>query len=67
MQGKEDDIFKTLPEDIDLRISVKTGLAWKTYKESEAVLATDEQLDVMIAHLKMSIRSLKKSIIHNIV
>lgn len=67
VQGKEDDIFKTLPEDIDLRISVKTGLAWKTYKESEAVLATDEQLDVMIAHLKMSIRSLKKSIIHNIV
>lgn len=67
VQGKEDDIFKTLPEDIDLRISVKTGLAWKTYKESEALPATDEQLDVMIAHLKMSIRSLKKNLLRNII
>lgn len=67
VQGKEKDIFNTLPEDIDLRISLKTGLAWKTYKESKAELATDEQLDVMIAHLKMTIKSLKKNVLHNIV
>jgi len=59
--------YDSHPEDIDLRISLKTGLAWKTYKEAEAVPATDEQIDVMIAHLKMSIKRLKKSIIRNIV
>lgn len=67
VQGKDEDIFDTLPEDIDLRISVKTGLAWKTYKEDEAVPATDEKLDVMIAHLKISIKCLKKNVVRNIV
>lgn len=67
VQRKDENIFDTLPEDIDLRISVKTGLAWKTYKESEAVPATDEQLDVMITHLKMSIRILKENVLRNII
>lgn len=59
--------YESHDEDIDLRISLKTGLAWRTYKEKEAAPATDEQLDVMIAHLRMSIRSLKKTIFRNIV
>jgi len=67
VKGKDATIFKTLSDKIDLRISLKTGLAWKTYKENEAVLATDEQLDVMITHLNMSIKRLKKNIINNII
>jgi hypothetical protein len=67
VEREEEDNFKTLPEDIDLNINVKTGLAWETYKRAEAVLATEEQLDVMISCLKMCIRSVKEYIIHNIV
>ena len=68
VQREDEDIFDTtLPEDIDLRISVKTGLAWRTYKEKEAALASDEQLDVIIEYLEKSIRSLKRNIVCNIV
>lgn len=67
VQRKDDDIFETLSEDIDLRLSVKNGLAWKTYEESEAKPVTAEQLDVIIAHLKMTIKYLKKSIMGNMV
>lgn len=55
------------PEDIDLRISLKTGLTWRTYKEAEARPATCKQIDVMITHLKRSIKCLKKNIIRNII
>lgn len=64
---KEDDILTTYPEDIDLNISLKTGLAWKTYEESKAVPVTNKQIDIMISHLKKSIRILKKKLIRNIV
>lgn len=67
VKGKDGTFFKNLQDKIDLRISVKTGLAWKTYKEDEAAPATDEQLDVMIAHLKMSIKKLKRRLINNII
>ena len=50
-------------EDINLRISMKTGLAWKTYKEDEATLATDEQIEIMMTHLKFCIERAKKTII----
>ena len=49
------DNYKHHPNDIDLRISLKTGLAWETYKEDQAEIVTDEQIDVMITHLKISI------------
>jgi len=49
--------------DIDLRISMKTGLAWKTYKEDKATLATDEQIEIMMTHLKFCIERAKKTII----
>lgn len=67
VQGNNGYIFDTTNENIDLRISLKTGLAWQTYKESEAKLATDEQLDVMITHLKISIEYLKNEILSNII
>lgn len=38
------------PDDIDLRISLKTGLAWETYKEEQAEPATDEQIEIVIAY-----------------
>jgi len=59
--------YDSHPEDIDLRISLKTGLAWRTYKEAEAVHATGKQIDVMITHLKRSIKCLKRNIIRNII
>lgn len=51
---------------IDLRISLKTGLAWNSYKE-EAKPVTEEQLDIMIWYLKMTIKKLNKKIIRNII
>ena len=51
------------PDDIDLRISLKTGMAWQTYKEEEAAPATDEQINIMITHLNKSIKKIKKRII----
>lgn len=55
------------PNDIDLRISLKTGLAWQTYKEEQAELATDEQIDIMITHLKISIKKIKNKIVRKMV
>jgi len=49
------DDFSERPDDIDLRISMKTGLAWKTYQEKQAAPATDEQIETMMTHLKRSI------------
>lgn len=54
-------------EDIDLRISLKTGLAWETYHEKLAAPATDEQLNIVISHLKTTIRSIKHKIINKMV
>ncbi len=51
------------PDDIDLRISLKTGLAWRTYREKQAAPATDEQIDVMITHLNICIKKIKQRII----
>lgn len=51
------------PDDIDLRISLKTGKAWQTYNEEEATSATDEQIDIMITHLNTCIKKIKQKII----
>lgn len=61
------DNYDDHPDDIDLRISLKTGLAWKTYKEEQAELATDEQIGVMITHLKISIKKIKNKIVRNMI
>lgn len=52
------------PNDIKLNISLKTGLAWQTHKEKQATPATDEQIDIMITHLNISIKKIKQRIIH---
>lgn len=61
------DSYDDHPDDIDLRISLKTGLAWKTFKEKQAELATDEQIEVMITHLKISIKKIKNKIVRNMI
>ena len=48
-----------------MRISLKTGLAWKTHREKQAELATDEQIEVMVTHLKISIKKIKNKIVRN--
>jgi hypothetical protein len=55
------------PGDIDLRISLKTGLAWEMYRKEQALLATDEQIATMIFHLKISMKKIKSSIISKII
>lgn len=51
------------PDDIDLKISLKTGLAWKSFHERLAEPATDEQIEIIITHLKMSIEEIRKGIL----
>ena len=51
------------PKDIDLRISLKTGLAWQNYKKSQAAPATDKQIDIMITHLNTSIKKIKQRMV----
>ena len=55
------------PHDLDLRISLKTGLAQKTYHEDQAHPATDKELDIVISHLKDSIKRIKHRIVNKMV
>lgn len=59
--------YKERPGDVDLRISLMTGLAWKTYKEKEARPVTDKQLEIMIFHLKRSIERAKSTILDEMI
>lgn len=52
--------------DIDLRISLKTGLAWKDYDGIPRV-ASQNQINIMIKHLKNSIRIIRQELINKIV
>lgn len=65
---KEDEnSYESSPNDIDLRISLKTGMAWKGSFEDNAKPVTDEQIDTMIAYLKITIKKLRKKIMGYIV
>ena len=55
------------PYDIDLTISLKTGLAWQTYKEELAEPVTDEQIDVMIEFLNFCMKKINSSIIAHMI
>lgn len=59
--------YKKHPKDVDLRISLMTGLAWETFKEEEAKPVTDKQLEVMILHLKRNIERAKSIILDEMV
>lgn len=61
------DSYNAHPDDIDLRISLKTGKAWQAYKKEQAKLATNEQIDIMITHLKISIKKIKDKIVRKMV
>lgn len=52
------------PDDVDLRISLKTGLAWRTYDDDAALPATDEQYEIVISFLKTTIKSIKHKIVN---
>lgn len=55
------------PNDINLRISLMTGLACKTYHEEQAALATDEQIETMIHYLRITIKKIKQRLIRKMV
>ena len=50
--------------DVDLRISVKTGMAWRTYREKDAKSATDEEIQLVITYLKRMIKKIKKQMLY---
>lgn len=52
---------------VNLRISLKTGLAWKTYREEQAKLATDAQIEIISSYLRDTIKKIKKKIINNMI
>lgn len=54
-----------LSNNIDLRIGLSTGLAWRTYKEADATPATEEQIRVMKMFIRMAIKKINKKIISN--
>ncbi len=55
------------PNDIDLRISLKTGLAWKNCHEKQATLATDEQIETMIHYLRITIKKMKRRMLRKMI
>lgn len=59
--------FNQHTDDIDLRISLNTGLAWKTYDEKNAHPVTDEELNVVISYLKATIKAVKHKIVNKMV
>ena len=65
-QAKKESSYNQNAEDIDLRISLITGMAWKIYKEENAMPATKEQIKLMKSFLKKGIRKIKKEIIRYI-
>ena len=62
-----EDLYDDQPDDVDLKISVKTGLAWRTNKEDMAKLVTDEQLDVMIMYMKLCIKKIKNKVLRKMI
>ena len=61
------DDYEEIHKDIDLRISLKTGLAWKTNEEEKAKIATQKEIKSMIRHLKRMIKNIKREIIDNMI
>lgn len=62
-KSSTDSFNKRYPEDIDLRIGFKTETAWEPYKERYGKNVTDEQIDIMIKYLKITIDRLKEDIV----
>lgn len=56
-----------ISNDIDLRISLKNGLAWETYNRIRAKPATDEQIEIMMMYLSDVIEKAKTTIINNMI
>lgn len=54
--------FNQHPADIDLHISLKTGLAWEAYKKEEAKPVTIQQIQLMITYLEVSIKKIRTNI-----
>ena len=55
------------PNDLDLKISLQTGLAWQGSNKTRAKLVTDAQISIMLFHLKMTIKKLRYKIVKNMI
>ena len=51
------------PDDIEFRISLNDGTAWRTYGKEKYGLATDEQIDLMLKYLNIAIQEAQQRII----
>lgn len=61
------DGYEEHPSNFDLRISLKTGLAWETYHEEAVAPVTEEQLEWAIIHLKYNMKRIKERILVHII
>ncbi len=64
---KNDSYHYGHPDDIRLRISLKTGLAWEEHEKEKAKPVTEEQINIMISYLKISIKKIKNKIVSQMV
>ena len=55
------------PDNIDLTINLRTGMAWKAYGKKQPKPVTDDQIDVIIDHLNIMIQKLKNKIVQNMI
>ena len=55
------------PNDIDLSISLKTGLVWQNYRKDFATPATKEDIKIITSYLKSSIKKIRSKIDNKIV
>ena len=51
------------PDDIEFRISLNDGSAWRTYGKEKHHPATDEQIDLMLKYLNIAIQEVQQRII----
>lgn len=63
----ESDDYDDLPGDIDLRIDLKSGIAWSTHAEETAKPLTQKILKNIIQHLKRMIKMAKCKITDNMI
>ena len=55
------------PNDIDLSISLKTGLVWQNYRKDFATPATKEDIKIITSYLKSSIKKIRSKIDNKII
>ena len=59
----DEECYMINPNDLDLKISLQTGLAWQDNKKMLAKPVTDAQIGIMLFHLKVTIKKIKYNMV----